>query len=105
MKKSIAYDEEELKNTYLFIVEHINEMSDEIRLMEEQGLGFCENLDWKSSGKRLRINIEDIKRGLNRFGIIEIEAKDLNEHNYEDRFLRKVEEKCLENIAEIASSR
>jgi CCR4-NOT transcriptional regulation complex NOT5 subunit len=99
MKKSIAYDEKELKDMLLFIVDHINEMSNEIRLMEEQGLGFRENLDWKSSGKHLRINLESIKRKLDQFDIVEIESKDLNEYNYEDRFLRNVEEKCLEYIA------
>lgn len=103
MKKSIAYDEKELKDMFLFIVDHINQMNNEILAMEEQGLGFRENLDWKSSGRNLRINLENIKRGLNQLGIIEIESKDLNEYNYENIFLRKVEEKCLEKIAKRAS--
>jgi len=84
MKKLVGYTESELVDTLHFLLSHIEEMDSEIHMMEEQGLGIRDNLDWESSGKRLRINLEQIKRGLDLFNLEQIPFNDLNQFNYEN---------------------
>jgi hypothetical protein len=99
MKKSIAYDEQDLQNNFKFMLNHIADLEDEILRMEEQGLGLRDNYDWRSSGKRLRIALEQVKIGLNHFGVTPLKAIDLNGYNYENQHLTLVEENFLEHQA------
>jgi hypothetical protein len=79
MNKSISYPESELTQTLSALLAYINDASTEVKMMEEQGLGLRNNLDWANSGKILRIKIERMKSCLNTFHMLKyIENKDIN---------------------------
>jgi hypothetical protein len=92
MERSVAFNEKEIQKTFRYILDKVSGMDQEIRMMEEQGLGLRDNLDWRSSGRRLRIDLEQLKIGLNYFGVEHTDAVNLNEYNYEICHLRPVEQ-------------
>jgi len=94
MKQSIGYDRQELEGNFKFILASIERFDDEVRMMEEQGLGLRDNLDWQSSACNLRIELEKIKRGLNYFNVLErIPYVDLeSREGYLSNYLTRVTE-------------
>jgi len=98
MEKSIAYSEKDLQNNLDFILSHMHYLDSYIRMMEEQGLGLRDNLDWKSTGKHLRINLEQVKMGLSRFKVRDVPFQDISDYHYDELFLKKVEEQFLDKM-------
>ena len=90
MLRSISYKESELIPTINYIAEKIDRMDTEITMMEEQGLNLRDNLDWASSGKVLRIQLEDIKRQFCLFGVVQIPFSHVNFDSYESHFPDRV---------------
>lgn len=92
MKKIIGYNEDDLEMDLTSLATYIADMDSEIKMMEQQGLELRDNLDWRSSGKRLRIKLELIKRKIDGFKVIEIPFRDVTEFNYERHLLEVKEE-------------
>lgn len=93
MKQTIGYDRQELESNLRFMLASIERSSDEIRMMEEQGLGLRENLDWQSTAFCLRVELERIKRSLNNLNVIPVSFVDLEtREHYNERYLPRVTE-------------
>jgi hypothetical protein len=85
MNKSISYPESELIQTLSALLTYIEDASAEVKMIEQQGLGLRNNLDWASSGKVLRIKIEKMKSCLNTFHMLKyVENRDINMYTYKD---------------------
>jgi hypothetical protein len=76
MDKYISYSEKELKNHFRWLNSLYNNMHDYIKMMEQQGAGKRSNLDWESTSKILRRDLNDIKKVLNGFNIVEIKENE-----------------------------
>jgi hypothetical protein len=91
MLRHIAYYEKALHQKITMLSNHIMLMDSEITMMEEQGLGLRKNLDWKSSGKTLRLSLEDIKETVNDFDVIPpIPFETVNFYTYDERIPEKI---------------
>jgi len=83
MEKTIGYSSDDLEKNLKFIMSQVNNLDSEITMVEEMGCKLRDNLDFASTGKKLRIHLEQIKCGISRFEIIKVPYQDLNPWNYE----------------------
>ena len=96
MERSISYAEKDLKNTFNFILSHIENLDWQIRMIEEQSLNLRDNFNWSGVGKFLRTSLEEVKRGLSYFEIKPMELSlSLKMGRYEDH-LKQVEMEYFE---------
>ena len=98
MKQTIGFDKQELERNFRFILGSVERLDEQIRMMEEQGLGLRDNLDWQSSAYYLRLEFERVKRGLNDFGVNQVSFIDFEtKEAYLERHLSHVTENFCKN--------
>ena len=90
MKQTIGYDRKELETSMKYLLAKVDDIDNYIRMMEEQGLGLRDNLDWKSCAKHLRFDLEKVKESLDGLGVLPSTCKRFSENSYEDHYLPAV---------------
>jgi hypothetical protein len=96
MNQTIGYDRKELEATMRYILSNVEQLDFNVRMMEEQGLGLRDNMDWRYEAGSLRMALENLKQGLDRLGVLPVSHESFGvRENYEQNYLPKVvEEYC-----------
>jgi len=90
IKQTIGYDREELESLMRHLQAQVDELDWSVTMMEEQGLGLRNNLDWKSSARGVRFALEKIKNGISRLGVSKQDRVVFRESDYEAYYLPAV---------------
>jgi hypothetical protein len=106
MDRTIAYSEKDLANRFKHLAFCIDNIEFMLKMIEEQVLGFRDNLDWKSTAATLRTNLEKIKGTLNEFDIEKLPTDMLLEQDFrmfDDYHIKTIQERFLEHVAKSAN--
>jgi hypothetical protein len=102
MDRAIAYPEKDLVNRFKYLASCISNIESMLNMIEEQAMGFRDNLDWKSTAATLRTNFEKIKGTLNEFNIEKLPTNNLLEQDFrmfDDYHLKIIQDRFLERVA------
>lgn len=85
MNQTVGYSKDDLDHSFEVMRFRLANIDNEIRMMEEQGAGLIEHLDWASSARRLFLELNRVKEELASFGVMDIYYDHLvsSEYSYE----------------------
>jgi hypothetical protein len=90
IKQTVGYDRKELEALMKHLMSRVDSIENNVRMMEEQGLGLRDNLDWKSTAKHLRFDLEQVKDVIDSLGVFPTTRKHFSESSYEEYYLPAV---------------
>lgn len=90
IKQTVGYDRKELEAQMKHLLAKVDDIDTYVRMMEEQGLGLRENLDWKSTAKHLRFDLEKVKDVIDSLGVFPTTREHFSENAYEEYYLPAV---------------
>lgn len=83
MLKAYTYEKEELISLLKSVKSEIDFVNEYVTMMEEQGLGLRDNLDWASVSKIFKIRLNSVKNSLSKLEVIDFETEKIYEFTYD----------------------